>query len=405
MKKFVFVVPVLLVLFLSNSCRKIEDPIVPPTNGNTGSTTYSSALDVFIKQKMDNAKIPGLALAVIRNHKIDFIKGYGTARVDNGNDSVRVTASTTFYTGNLVRPILATMALQLHEERKLDIDADVNQYLPTELQVANPSYPTAPITLRMLVSRASTITDHSGSMTTYFKTTGDSNVPLLDCLKDCLTPTGNYYAGSYDLTNKPGRVFHDSKMALALAGYVIESVSKINVDHYANAFIWNKLGTFNQSWFLHGIEAKNAAHPFHDYGVGPLELVDYGAAYYPGGQLRINVEHLSRYWLSIIEKGSYGTQKIIEDTTLTKMRDLAYPTYSNVDATGMMLDNSVMTNFNLMGVSASIPGAGINANEVGYCNRMYYEPTTGIGVILLTNFDGADVTVDEILNQVFMAAQ
>jgi len=405
MKKIVFLIPALFILFLSNSCTKIDDPVFPPINGGgTGSTNYSSALDAFIKDKMDNAKIPGLALAVIRNHKIDFIKGYGVARTENGKD-VAVTANTTFYTGNLVRPLLATMALQLHEQRKLDIDADVNQYLPADLQVANPSYPTAPITLRMLVSRASTIIDNPAAMTTYFDTDSDSEFELKDCLKDCVVPTGNYFAGSYDLSNKPGRVFHDSKMALALAGYVIERVSKINVDHYANAFIWNKLGTFNQSWFLHGIEEEHSSRPYHDYGVGPLEVKNYGAAYYPGCQLRINVEHLSRYWLSIVEKGSYGTQRIIEDTTLTKMRDLAYPTYSNVDATGMMLDNAIMTNFNLMGVSATIPGAGVNANEVGYCNRMYYEPTTGIGVIILTNSDGADVTVDEILNQVFMAAQ
>ena len=81
-----------------------------------------------IEKRMKALNIPGLSIAVITDGKIEWAKGYGYADVSEGR---KVTTETLFRAASISKPITALRVLELAEEGKIDLDANVNDYLTT----------------------------------------------------------------------------------------------------------------------------------------------------------------------------------------------------------------------------------------------------------------------------------
>lgn len=79
-----------------------------------------------IKERMKELNIPGLSIAVITDGKIEWAKGYGYADLSKGR---KVTTETLFRAASISKPISALRVLQLAEEGKISLDANVNDYL------------------------------------------------------------------------------------------------------------------------------------------------------------------------------------------------------------------------------------------------------------------------------------
>jgi CubicO group peptidase (beta-lactamase class C family) len=72
--------------------RQVEENI-------TGVVLYEGQEKWTIKDRMDFHKVPGLSIAVIRDHKIDWAKGYGWADVSEKRE---VTPATLFQAASSV---------------------------------------------------------------------------------------------------------------------------------------------------------------------------------------------------------------------------------------------------------------------------------------------------------------
>ncbi len=84
------------------------------------------AIDDHIGSKMAFPRIPGLAVAIVKDDRTVFVKGYGRA-----DPSGRpVTPQTPFLIGSVTKPFTALAVLQLVEAGKIDLDAPVRTYLP-----------------------------------------------------------------------------------------------------------------------------------------------------------------------------------------------------------------------------------------------------------------------------------
>src|SRR6266704_1220712 len=73
-------------------------------------------------------RIPGVQVAVAVNGKLVWSEGFGYA------DAARrrpVTRETQFRIGSVSKPLTATAVALLYEQRKLDLDAPVQRYVPT----------------------------------------------------------------------------------------------------------------------------------------------------------------------------------------------------------------------------------------------------------------------------------
>jgi len=85
------------------------------------------ALDQNVERLMAAAHVPGLALAVIRGGRIVHLHAYGERDVER---HLPLTTSTTMYAASITKTLFAYAAMTLVDERRLDLDRPIAQYLP-----------------------------------------------------------------------------------------------------------------------------------------------------------------------------------------------------------------------------------------------------------------------------------
>ena len=134
----------LLIAFLAVACAPpppppkpapVAPPItyIPPQVGlnNSGlDTALVGRLDKLVKDAMDEAVAPAVAIAVGRNGRIAYMKGYGHISWDIPS-SPAVDTNTLFDLASLTKVVATTtLAMIMEEAGQLDLDRTVSSYLP-----------------------------------------------------------------------------------------------------------------------------------------------------------------------------------------------------------------------------------------------------------------------------------
>ncbi len=104
-----------------------------------------------LEQRMAHWKIPGVSVAVIRNGRVAWARGYG---VKEAGTNDRVDADTVFSVGSVSKVGAAAVTLRLVDAGRLALDRDVNDYI-TRWKVPASAYTVVrPVTLRGILSHS-----------------------------------------------------------------------------------------------------------------------------------------------------------------------------------------------------------------------------------------------------------
>src|SRR3954471_12282678 len=95
-----------------------------------GSTISPEQIDATVTRLMKAAGVPGVGLAVLNRGEVVYHKGYGLRDVEK---KLPYTPDTVAYAASFTKSTFAYMVLQLADERVLDLDRPVYQYLPKAL--------------------------------------------------------------------------------------------------------------------------------------------------------------------------------------------------------------------------------------------------------------------------------
>lgn len=79
-----------------------------------------------LQERMNYYKIKGISIAVIRDYKIDWVRGYGWADLAENRP---VTTSTLFQAASISKSLNGFGILKLAQDKKIDIYTDINNYL------------------------------------------------------------------------------------------------------------------------------------------------------------------------------------------------------------------------------------------------------------------------------------
>ncbi|MEO1219900.1 MAG: serine hydrolase domain-containing protein, partial [Pseudomonadota bacterium] len=109
----------------------------------------SDALRATIEERMTEANTPGFAVAVVKDRKVDWVVGFGTAIA---GEAVPIDENTVFSVGSVSKLINAALILRLVDEGALDLDTDVNTYLTSWKVPEDKFTQTQKVTLRRLLS-------------------------------------------------------------------------------------------------------------------------------------------------------------------------------------------------------------------------------------------------------------
>ena len=129
---------------------KVENGLRPPVLVE-GDKTWT------IAERMRHYHVEGVSIAVIRDSKIEWAKGYGFADVEAKQP---VTTSTLFQAASISKPVSAMGALALVEDGKLTLDGDINRFLKSWKVPASAHTAKAPVTLEGLLSHTAGLTVH-----------------------------------------------------------------------------------------------------------------------------------------------------------------------------------------------------------------------------------------------------
>jgi CubicO group peptidase (beta-lactamase class C family) len=117
----------------------------PPPNPSSEAARVNQLFE-----KWDKPSSPGCSVAVMRDGRIDYEQGYGTADLDH---DVKITPTTVFHVASMSKQFTAAAILMLAQEGKLSLDDPVRKYVPEVPDFG------VPITLRQLLHHISGLRD------------------------------------------------------------------------------------------------------------------------------------------------------------------------------------------------------------------------------------------------------
>lgn len=267
------------------------------------ATDIEAFLDGIVPLQLDREDIAGATIAVVKDGKPLFVKGYGYADVKHKQP---VTTETLFRPGSVSKLFTWTAVMQLVEQGKLDLSKDVNEYLDFKIPEAFGQ----PISLKNILT-------HTAGFEEQWKDlfTADKRSPNL---------------GNYLKTHIPNRIFAPgttpaySNYGAALAGYVVERVSGQPFNDYIQQNIFKPLG-MTHSTFAQPLPPELAPLMSNGYVLAsdePKEFETVGA--FPAGSLTSSAADMSKFMLAHLQDGRLGAAQILKPETARLMHSRAF---------------------------------------------------------------------------------
>jgi CubicO group peptidase (beta-lactamase class C family) len=246
--------------------------------------------------------VAGAVVAVVHAGEIALLKGYGLADVAAGRpvDPRR----TLFRPGSISKLFTWTAVMQLVEQGKLDLDADVNDYLQG---VSVPPAFDAPVTLAHLMTHTPGFEDRMFGL---FSASAERMTPLAELLAHEL-PTR---------VMPPGDAVAYSNYGTALAGLVVEQVSGLPFERYIEQHILKPLDmrrtTFDQP-LPPSLAADMSGGYFQRDGrfeAGPFEYVRPS----PAGGISGTAEDMAQFMIAHLQDGRFRPDGQGEDRRILR---------------------------------------------------------------------------------------
>jgi CubicO group peptidase (beta-lactamase class C family) len=222
---------------------------------------------------------PGCAVAVMKDGRIVYERGYGLADL---NHDVKITPATVFDVGSMAKQFTAAAILMLAHEDRLSLDDPIRQYIP-EL----PNFG-APITLREMLHHTSGLRDYE-QLLRFDGWRLDS--------PDLLTDGDILYILSKqkELNFPPGSDFLYSNTNYELLARVVSRVSGQSFPDFTTARLFHPLGMSHTHFRVdHGEVVKNLAYAYErKNGRFDLSIPNYDTV--GATNLLTTVEDLARW--------------------------------------------------------------------------------------------------------------
>lgn len=196
-----------------------------PTRSHAQPETLDTTkINSHVEAVMAAARIPGVAVGIVHEDRVAYLKGYG----DAGNGGP-VTPQTLFCLASVSKPFTALAIMQLVEAGKVDLDQPVQKYLP-EFQLADADA-AARMTVRHLLSHISGLSTFCGRQHVFSRDKGQD--ALTGYVRDLATVRPAASVGSK---------FQYSNANFTLLARLVEVVSGKPFEQYVRERILTPLG-------------------------------------------------------------------------------------------------------------------------------------------------------------------
>lgn len=293
-------------------------------------------LDEQMTSGMSSGGVAGAVVVVVKDGNIVVSKGYGYA--DVAAKKPVDPASTMFRVASISKLFTWTAVMQLVEQHKLDLDADINRYLDFRI----PPRDGKPVTLRDLMTHTAGFED---VLRDRYATDPASLMSNEAWLKRWV-PARIYPVGEVPAYSTYGAV---------LAGHIVQRASGMPFDTYMERHIFTPLGMQHAS-FRQPLPAEmqaDAAPGYHGAGASPQAFELRTAA--PAASLSISGEDMAHFMIAHLQYGRSGEAQLLEQASVKQMQ--AYQRAAIPGLPGMALGFTHMDRDGqiILGHSGNIP--------------------------------------------------
>jgi CubicO group peptidase (beta-lactamase class C family) len=379
--KYTFIIALFLTGFTAQAQQPvynqdIEAKIKQVENNLSGWLQIQDSVNEWnLQQRMAHYNLRGLSIAVVHNYKIEWARGYGLA--DTATQKP-VTTQTLFQAGSISKSLNGVGVLKLVQDKKLDLYADINQYLRTW------KFPYDSLTKGKKISTANLLSHTAGLTVHGFP--GYANGDTIPALTEVLngTPPANTRAVRSQF--EPGLLYQYSGGGTTISQLLLQDVT----DQAYDAYMWQKvlqpMGMTMSSYTQPPAKDKQQylATGYRDDG----KEVDTKYHVYPeqaAAGLWTNPTDLCKYIIET-QLSLQGSSNKVLDQQMTTLRLTPY------------VDSSAA-----LGVFITQKGNdkyfSHNGADEGFLSAYTGSFTNGNGVVVMVNSDNSSI-LNEVINSV-----
>jgi CubicO group peptidase (beta-lactamase class C family) len=313
-------------------------------------------LESLTPQLMKEFNIPGVSISIIKNNAIVYSKGFG---VSDAFLKTEVTNKTIFEACSMSKPVFAFLVLQLVDQKKLDLDKPLFEYLPEQFVSENKEY-AKQITARMILT-------HTSGMPNWRKSGDEREAPL-------------------PIYFKPGTKFSYSGEGMFYLQRVVEHITNEPLASFAQRMLFGKLGLQHTSFVWTEKLNPNISTGHNDSGKcnERSKYLHANAAYTlyttPNEYAQFLINIMKPNKTNMVSLSELMTKEIIKHQVRVDVREV-------VDRPGRSLGLFSFRGLG-WGIDSTITGNIVyhsGSNQTGFRCYSQFNNQEGSGIVIMTN--------------------
>lgn len=346
--------------------------------------TFQDSITAELTELAKNNHLVGFSTAIVNKDSLVYAKGFGYANLE----------AKTPYTINTIQPIasisktlLGVALMKAQEMGKLNLNDDINDYLP--FRIYNPNFPNEKITIQQLANHTSSIIDGNqydrayifkDKILPFYDDLPDESkqevkeavdlfntnkwMPLSDFIKNQYNESGIWYSKENFSTSLPGSTYKYSNMGANIAANIIELASGENYIEFVQKYILVPLQMTKSGWPSKKYQPSNVSTLYwYGYALPEYEQITYGDAGF-----MTNITDYSKFLIAMIQ-GYNGEDNILEATSYKEL-----------------MKDPISSDFR-KGIFWSVDSEkiGHSGNDPGVISHAYFLRKNGNGIIVFVN--------------------
>ena len=320
----------------------------------------------FVTKIMAEWKVPGMAVAIVKDGQVVFAEGFGFRDVKQG---LKVTPHTLFPIGSASKAFTAAGVGILVDEGKVAWDEPVRTYLP-DFRIQD-EYASAHMTLRDLLSHRSGLPRHDlmwigGQF---------SRQELYDRLR-------------YLEMNKEFRTtWQYQNLMFVTAGYLAGKVSGSSWEAFTQKRILDPLGMKETNFSVAQTQqSADFSRPYLEIK-DKVEQIPYRdiAAVGPAGSINSNVLDMARWVLMNLNKGKSGDKQIVSEASMAQIHSPQMLIPGPIK-----YDEVLYSSYGMGWVVVPYRGHSLvwhNGGIDGFISHVAFLPRENVGLVILSNLN------------------
>lgn len=349
-------------------------------NGLRNAVVFEGDPSWNIIDRMQHHGVPGVSIAVIKDYKVHWVKHYG---VTDKETNQAVNGQTLFQAGSISKPVAAYGALKLVEDKKLSLDAPVNEQLIGWQIPDNKFTKKQPVALKHLLNHSAGLTVHG-----FGGYAAGEAVPSMLQILDGEKPANS---GSIRVNMQPETQFRYSGGGYTVMQKLVSDVTKTEYPEIMHKLVLAPLA-MNQSTYEQPLPAGKLKHAAAGYLPNKLPVPGKRHTYpeMAAAGLWTTAEDLARFAIDVQVAIKADKSPVLTQAMANKM------------LTPFVSDNAGLGFFIQPGKQDIYFGHG--GWDEGFSADLIAHKTKGYGVAIMTN-SNHPAFINELKNSVAASYQ